>query len=133
MLAKEEIKNVDGLSGFVSAVAVGRRSLLKKPYDTTCRLGDVLGRVLAPLIASQKKTLLIEDLWAEVVPSHVAAHCRIMGMHAGQLDVSVDSPVYAYELRMCSPDVVKHIQQRCPRLGLRKIKVTVNMVPALPG
>ena len=116
---------MDGLSGFLAAVAAGRRSLPRRLGHGSVRLGDVLGRVMDPLQAALGKTTQIESEWAEVVPPHVAAHCRIQGMERGQLHVAVDSPVYAYEIRMCSPDVLRQIQRRCPRLGLKTIKVTM--------
>jgi len=116
---------MDGLSGFQAAVTAGRRSLAKRRVDTTSRLGDVLGRMIAPLQAAHKKTTQIEEEWAGVVPSDVAGHCRIQRIEQGQLHVAADSPVYAYELRMCSQDLLRQMRRRCPRLGLRTIKVTV--------
>jgi len=116
---------MDGLSGFQAAVTAGRRSLAKRRVDTTCRLGDVLGRLISPLQAAQEKAARIEEEWAGVVPSEVAGHCRIQRIKQGQLHVAVDSPVYAYELRMCSQDLLRQMQRRCPRLGLKTIKITV--------
>ena len=116
---------MEGLSGFLAAVASGRRSLPKRRSDTASRLGDVLGGMIAPLQAAQKKTAQIEEEWFGIVPSHIAGHCRIQKVEKGQLDVAVDSPVYAYELRMCSRDLLRQMRQRCPRLGLKTIKVNV--------
>jgi predicted nucleic acid-binding Zn ribbon protein len=125
MGAREEPMAIDGLPGFLAAVAAGRRALPRRLRDTSSRLGEVLERVVGPLEAAQERTAQIESQWVEAVPSHVAAHCRIQGVDGGQLHVAVDSPVYAYELRMCSREVVGRLQRRCPRLGLRTIKVTV--------
>jgi hypothetical protein len=116
---------VDGLSGFLAALDVSRRARKNRRTESICRLGEVVDRVVEPLRASQDQTLRVQEEWAELVPPHVAGHCRVRGIEGGQLHVVVDSPVYAYEIRMCSHDVLRNIRQRCPRLGLRKIKVTL--------
>jgi hypothetical protein len=116
---------VDGLSGLLAAVAAGRRSRPTGRAETAWRLGDVLGRVIEPIRAAEEQTGQVERQWAQVVPPHMAGHCRIRGIERGQLQVAVDSPVYAYEVRMCSHDLLAQIRQRCPRLGIKKIKVTL--------
>jgi hypothetical protein len=116
---------VDGFSGFLAAVEAGRRSAPKKRSQPASRLGDVLAAVIEPMKVVQDETCQIEQAWAEVIPAHVAGHCRVSKLERGQLHVTVDSPVYAYEVRTCSHDLVKQIRQRCPRLGLRTIKVTL--------
>jgi hypothetical protein len=125
MEAGQEQKTVDGLSGFLAAVETGRRSRPKQRSQPACRLGEILAGVMEPMNVVQDETSQIEQAWAEVLPAHVAGHCRVYKLDRGHLHVTVDSPVYAYEVRTCSHDLVKQIRQRCPRLGLRTIKVTL--------
>jgi hypothetical protein len=125
MDAGQEQRTVDGLSGFLAALDAGRRRLPKQRGPSVCRLGDILGRVIEPMTAAQDEVGLVEQRWAELVPTHVAGHCRVRGIERGQLHVTVDSPVYAYEVRLCSHDLLEQIRHRCPGLGLRKIKVTL--------
>jgi hypothetical protein len=116
---------VDGLSGFLAAVDAGRRRLPKHKGPSVSRLGEILGAVIEPMKGAQQESGVVEQQWAELIPPHLAGHCRVGQIERGQLHVTVDSPVYAYEVRLCSPDLLKQIRERCPRLGLRKIKVTL--------
>jgi hypothetical protein len=125
MDAGQEQNTVNGFSGFLAAVESGRRSAPKQRSQPPSRLGDILARVMEPMKVVQDETGQVEQAWAEVIPPHVAGHCRVRKLERGQLHVTIDSPVYAYEVRTCSHDLVKQIRQRCPRLGLRTIKVTL--------
>ena len=116
---------MDDLSGFMKVVAEAQRSLSRKGLRRPCRLGDVIGGILADVQVAQDKAAQIEAVWAEVVPAHVATRCRVGKLEHGQLHVTVNSPVYGYELQLCSHELVSQIRQRWPRLGLRTIKVTV--------
>jgi predicted nucleic acid-binding Zn ribbon protein len=44
--------------------------------------------------------------WAEIVGSHIAAHCTPVEFSGGALTVRTDSPAWATELRMLAPQLL---------------------------
>jgi predicted nucleic acid-binding Zn ribbon protein len=91
------------------------------------RLGDVLGELFEKKLSGNYERLaVVADAWEQFVPEGLTDHCRLAGLVSGVLKVVVDSPVYAYELRLCSDELVRHIRQRCPRAGLRELRVVLR-------
>jgi hypothetical protein len=67
----------------------------------------------------------IADAWERLLPAQLSAHCEIVGIAGGQLDVQVDSPSYLYELQLCSAELLDELQRQCPKVRLTKIKFVV--------
>ena len=98
-----------------------------KPRASTTRIGDLVDTLLHKTIEpAQTRLDPLAQAWDEIVPPGLAAHCHVKGLVSGQLSIGVDSPVYMYELQLCSQDLVQALQQRCPRSGLRRLKLMLG-------
>ena len=64
----------------------------------------------------------VAEIWNRLLPAELCGHCEIIDISGGQLKVQVDSPSYMYELQLCSSELLKELQQQCPRVRLAKIK-----------
>jgi predicted nucleic acid-binding Zn ribbon protein len=95
--------------------------------ENAVRLGDVLGELLEKRFGVDSERLAaVADAWKQFVPEGLTDHCRLAGLASGVLKVVADSPVYAYQLRLCSDEIVRQIRQRCPRAGLRELRVVLR-------
>jgi len=65
------------------------------------------------------------EVWERVLPAELFRHCGIADISGGSLVVQVDSPVYMYELQLCSSELLNELQRQCPRLRVTKIKFVV--------
>ena len=89
----------------------------------TKRLGDVAHTVMERSIKpSQKQLGPVAQAWLSIVPPGLAPYCRVKGVVRSELRIGVDSPVYLYELQLCSQDLLKALQEKAPKSGLRRIK-----------
>jgi len=73
----------------------------------------------------QNRFGVVAELWSRLLPGELRRHCDIVDISGGQLKVQVDSPSYMYELQLCSSELLKELQQQCPRARLTKIKFVV--------
>ena len=126
MTVKEEQKVQEETLGFLTAVAAAQRAWRRPSAPREHRLGDLLGPLITPLHVTLDRTTQAQDAWAEVAPRCLAGHSRVCGVGAAHLHVQVDSAAYAYELRLCSQELLQQMRTRCPGMTLRKIKVTVD-------
>ena len=102
------------------------RRTRQKP-DRTVRLGDTITRLMKNRISPQQARFgAVEELWSQLLPAELRRHCKIADISAGQLKVLVDLPPYMHELRLCSSELLKELQQQCPRAKIRKIKLVVG-------
>ena len=91
------------------------------------KLGDILTKLMdEQLSPRQAKFEAITELWQQLLPPNLCQHCKIVGISGGELEVLVESPSYANELRWCSSELLEQLQQRCPRARIKKIKFTVG-------
>ena len=96
-------------------------------YDRTKHLGRVLNEFMEKRVApSHSRFASVEQLWGQLLPAELAEHCTLAGISAGQLKVLVDSPVYMHELRMCGGELVRQLQQHCPRARIERIKFAIG-------
>ena len=95
--------------------------------DRTTTLGDTVREIMDKQISPRKEKFgpLIET-WNYLLPAGLTEHCKIDGVSSGQLKVLIDSPVFMHELRMCSPQLLEQLQQRCPRAGIKMIKFAIG-------
>lgn len=101
--------------------------LTYKPRGSSVRLGRLVDTLLhETLKPAQTRLDPLAQAWDSVVPAGLARHCRVKGLVNGQLRIAVDSPVYMYELQLCSQDLLQALKQCCPKSGLRKIKLTLG-------
>ena len=98
----------------------------RKPYGAVS-LGRVAQQLLAERISPQQARFSqVDEVWRELLPAELHAHCQIVGLAGGQLDVQVDSPSYVYELQLCRSELLTELQRQCPRARLTRIKFTVG-------
>ena len=98
----------------------------KKPYKPVV-LGDTV-RALVENLVSPRQAVFgpVARLWNQLLPEELRRHSKISDISDGQLKVQVDSPSHAYELRLCSSELLKKLQQQCPRAKIKKIKFVVG-------
>jgi hypothetical protein len=94
-----------------------------KTRPNTKRLGDLVQTIMERSIKPRQKRLNpVVDAWLSIVPPGLAPYCRVKGVVRSELRIGVDSPVYLYELQLCSQALLKALQEKVPRVGLRRIK-----------
>ena len=94
-----------------------------KARENTKRLGELVETLMEKSIKpGQRHVDPVCAAWLDIVPPGFAAYCRIKGLVRSELRIGVDSPVYLYELQLCSQDLLKALQERVPKAGLRRIK-----------
>jgi predicted nucleic acid-binding Zn ribbon protein len=105
---------------------VFKRRSWRKP-DRTVHLRDVVGQFMENEVSPRRVRFRnVADAWNELLPAELGRHCRISDISKGQLEVLADSPSYAYELQLCSSELLAELQQRCPRPRIKKIKFAVG-------
>lgn len=98
----------------------------RRRMSRAVRLGEAVQQLMAERISPrQAKFEAVAEAWRQVVPGGLCQHCEITGISGGQLKVRVDLPSYMYELQLCSSELLKELQGRCPRVRLTKIKFVV--------
>jgi hypothetical protein len=99
----------------------------RRKLDRTIRLGDTIGQLMENRISPrQARFSAVADIWSQLLPAGLSRHCKIADISAGQLKVLVDLPTYMHELRLCSPELLKELQQQCPQAQIKKIKLVVG-------
>jgi len=101
------------------------RRRAKRP-NRTFRLGQVAEQIMAERISPRRERFSrAAEVWEQVLPAGLCRHCEIADISGGNLVVQVDSPVYMYELQLCSSELLNELQRQCPRLRVTKIKFVV--------
>jgi len=91
------------------------------------RLGEVAREVLGGRISPLQSAFeAVSEAWRQVLPSGLAEHCQIAGLSGGQLKVRVASPVYLYELQLCSGELLQELRRRCPAVRIKRIRLVVG-------
>jgi len=101
------------------------RRRAKKP-NRTFRLGEVTEKIIAERILPRRERFRqVSEVWNQILPVELCRHCEIADISGSHLVVRADSPVYMYELQLCSSELLNELQRQCPRLRLTKIKFTI--------
>ena len=104
-----------------------RKKQAKSQQNRTAKLGDVVKQLMTDRISpKQARSELIAEQWEDLLPAELQSHCRLEGLSAGQLKVTVDSPCYMHELRLCSSQLLQELQQRCPQARIDRIKLAIG-------
>jgi hypothetical protein len=112
----EEIKTIQNTLNY-------RRS---RKRDRTIRLNEAVDQLFGEHISPrQARYGAVVELWRQILPVELRRHCEITDISGGQLTVRVDSPSYKYELHLCSSEILKEMQRKCPKLRITKIKFIV--------
>jgi len=95
--------------------------------ELTGRLGYTLRDILENRISPQHARFSsIINAWHQLVPAELAQHCKVIGLSGAALRVLVDSPVYMYELKLCSSELLNKLQRQYPQARIRKIELAVG-------
>jgi predicted nucleic acid-binding Zn ribbon protein len=100
----------------------------RKPApDRAVKLGAVAKELIENRISPQQARFgSIPEIWNQLLPDELRRHCKIENISGGQLKVLVDLPAYKYELQLCSSELLRELQQQCPRAHIKKIKFFVG-------
>jgi len=99
----------------------------KPKYKGAEGLGQTVAKLLEQQISpAWTKLKPVMELWSQLLPADIQKHCKIVGLKGRQLEVKTDSSSYAYELKLCSQELVSQIQQNCPATKVEKIKVVIG-------
>jgi hypothetical protein len=105
-----------------------RRQSQKEPGAV--RIGDTASRLMIDRISPLAARFgTIVESFKQLLPAELCRHCEIVGISGGQLTVEVDSPSFRYELQLCSFELLKELQRRCPSARLTKIKTVHGSSP----
>jgi hypothetical protein len=97
----------------------------RKPYSAV-RLDQAVRKLVEEqVMPRQARFSRVSEAWDRLLPAQLSAHCEIVDITGGQLDVQVDSSSYLYELQLCSSELLDELQQQCPKVRLTKIKFVV--------
>jgi len=107
--------------------AVGRNSSSGARTFEQGRLGEALRQLMVErIMPRQSRFQSICEAWNSLLPVELCRHCRLVDISGGQLKVSVDSPSYMHELRLCGPQLLSELRKSCPQLRLKDIKFTIG-------
>jgi len=99
---------------------------LVKKFDRTAKVGDVVQTFVTKWVSPrQAKFSTVVEVWSRLIPAELCKHCEIVDVSGGRLKVRVDSPSYKYELQLCSSELLKELQQQCPKVRLTEIKFVI--------
>ena len=99
---------------------------LVKKFDRTAKLGDVVHTFVTKCVSPRQARFgAVIELWSQLLPAELCAHCKIVDISGGQLKVRVDSPAYKYELQLCSSELLEELQRQCPKARLTEIKFVI--------
>ena len=93
----------------------------------TVRLAESL-RVLMEerILPGNSRYEKISGLWETLVPTELRRHCRISDIRGGQLQIEVDSPSHAHELRLCRIELLRQFWNICPGEKIRQIGIVLR-------
>ncbi len=97
-----------------------------KKFDRTAKVGDVVQKFVTQWVSPRQARFgAVVEVWSQLIPAELCKHCEIVDVSGGQLKIRVDSPSYKYELQLCSSELLKELQQQCPRVRLTEIKFVI--------
>ncbi len=103
-----------------------RRAALSRTEEAQL-LGDVLRTVMDERVCARyEQAERLRRTWLQVVPAHLAGHCRIEDFAAGVLKIAADSPAYMHELRLAKKELCGQLNSLAPRCSVKDIKVVIG-------
>ena len=93
----------------------------RKTSKTSERLGDRIDGFLKNRRPCFEKNTAVIDALNELLSEAFMEHSSVLEISGGTLKLQVDSGPYMHELRLMSGEMLKRLQQQCPRSGIKKI------------
>jgi predicted nucleic acid-binding Zn ribbon protein len=95
--------------------------------DAAALVGDELG------LAEQRSFALLGDAWNKVVGDAVAQHSRPRGVRNGVLEIVVDAPAWATQLRYLEADLVELASRVVGPGVVSAVRISVDPRTMEPG
>jgi len=96
---------------------------LIKRRESTAKVGDVAQMFVTRWVSPRQARFgAVVEVWSQLIPGELSKHCEIVDISGGRLKIKVDSSAYKYELQLCSSELLKELQQQCPKARLTEIK-----------
>jgi hypothetical protein len=92
--------------------------------DAAALVGDELG------LAEPRSFARLHEAWSDVVGDAVAQHSRPRGVRNGVLDIVVDAPAWATQLRYLEADLVERASRVVGQGVVSAVRVSVESGPA---
>jgi len=111
----------------VEGLSDGDGSLRTAKRRQAVRLGELVTELMEHSVTpGYQRFALLQKAWAELVPAAIAEHARLVDYSGGLLTVSVDSPAYMYELKLCRAELLQALREHCGRSKPKRIKFVVD-------
>jgi len=94
--------------------------------DAAALVGNELG------LAEPRSLAQLDDAWPDVVGDAVAQHSRPRGVRNGVLEIIVDAPAWATQLRYLEADLVDRASRLVGPGVVSAVRVTVDQAPSGP-
>jgi hypothetical protein len=96
--------------------------------STVSPLGDLVKDLMERRICPRQDAFTaVADVMSDLLPVEFRRHCRVDEIRGGQVKMVADSPSYLHELRLCSSELLKELQRRCPGTRIRSIRCTIGL------
>lgn len=112
-------------SGRARPPAGGRRGTAPNDARDPTLVGEVLRRLVADngwSAAVQSRRVEVD--WVQLVGGEIAAHARPVSLDAGVLTVAADSTVWATQLRLLAPQLLRRLADGLGERVVRQVVVT---------
>ena len=94
--------------------------------NRTSQLGSQIQSFLNSHQKSFDQAACLIDAWEQMVPVGLKKYCRLDGFEQGELTVRAIPGPYMHQLKMVQSELVKELKKKCPRSGLRKIRLVAG-------
>lgn len=85
---------------------------MKRPRRDPAPVARLLARVLDDLgLGSTSRVVRIAERWPEAVGERIAGHSRPLVLRGEELEVGVESSVWAQELQLCAPQLLAGLRR----------------------
>ncbi len=72
----------------------------------------------------------VVDAWTAAVPEDLKPYCRLAGVKDGVLSVEVLPGPHLYRFKTLSKDLLGRLQQACPSVRIRSIRLIPAVMPS---
>jgi len=88
-----------------------------------CKMGDLVSGFVDRLAPVHTQYDSLAEVWENLLPGNLRAHCRIGSLGNGCLKILADGSSYMFELQLCKAVLLRELQRSCPSAKVRRIDV----------
>ncbi|MBE0535143.1 MAG: DUF721 domain-containing protein [Phycisphaerae bacterium] len=89
--------------------------------DTAQLLGANVQTYIKGRLGPLRRNAGVVDVWRQLLPNGLAAHCQISAIRGDVVEVEVDPGPYMHELRVLSTEIIDQLQRYCGRAQVRRL------------